>query len=125
MIGMTIKCEVADYQPGTGTRYILIHGIVGEEDAAKIGCSAGALFLGYKDHGSYVFTEGAVPSYVAEKLGIESFMLDAIAIVQFIRAKFGKPLIEDNFGGVRVEWSICEKCGLPQISPRKCICRSW
>ena len=123
-----IECELTDYQPGTGTRYLLIHGAMPEKEARKLGCHEGALFIGYQGHGAHTFTSGATPGYVAEKLKIERYMLDAIAIAQFIRVKLGQPLIEDNerceeYSEMR--WVVCKRCKLPvmiTLGHKECYC---
>jgi hypothetical protein len=118
-----IQCETADYQPGTGTRYILIHGIVTDvDDAMRLSCSIGDMFLAYDGHGSYTFNENVVPEYVAEKFKIECFMLDAIALTQFIKTKLKKPMLVMWEG---TEWTICHQCGLPfykKNETSQCFC---
>jgi hypothetical protein len=122
-----IECEVTIYQPGTVTKYILIHGKVGKEDAEKLHCEEGDLFLAYDSHGAYTFTSNVTPGYVAEKLHIERYMLDAWAIAQFIRAKLGADLIETGEEGK--DWSLCSMCGNPEYQQWKqghgygCYCK--
>lgn len=120
-----IDCKVTLYQPGTETRYLLVHGLVDDpEDARTIGCQVGSLFLAWEGHGAYYFSEGTVPTYLAEKFRIQNFMLDAIALVQFVRTRLGIPLmlgphVHDTM------WCICPICKLPyqhKNAESRCYC---
>lgn len=112
-----IHCEVTDYQPGTGTRYLLIHGIVPLHEARRLGCDEGALFLAWEGHGAWPFGPGVTADYVAEKFRIQQYMLDAEALAQFVRAKLEVPLqITVCEPG---SWTICPGCGLPEYEAAK------
>ncbi|RLI55212.1 MAG: hypothetical protein DRP09_10380 [Candidatus Thorarchaeota archaeon] len=113
-----IECHVTDFQPGTGTRYLLIHGIVPPEDARKIGCDSWSLYLNWHGQGSGVFTESTHPNYVAEKLKLDHYMLDAEAITQFIKHE-----LEVDHLITGEDWSLCKNCGLPEYKNR-CNCKA-
>lgn len=117
------QVELIEYQPGTGTRYLLICGIVTDPmDAMRLGCGVGDMFVSYHGRGSYTFNDGVVPNYLAEKFRIEHFMLDVIALTQFVRVKMGKPLLE-NYEGTK--WKVCDKCKQPVYLKNKdseCYC---
>ena len=115
-----IKCEVIIYQPGTGTKYTLVVGVVDElPDQQKLACG-NSLFLAWESHGAYEFNEGVVPLYLAEKLNILQFMYDAEALTQLVRHKLGIPTSED--------WPVCEHCDLPYHKKgmrTQCICQEY
>lgn len=116
-----IKCEVIIYQPGTGTKYTLVVGRVNDlTDQQKLSCGNGSLFLSWEGHGAYEFHEGTVPEYLAEKLNIQQFMYDAIALTELVMHKLGLPTSED--------WPVCEHCKLPYHKKgmrTECICQKY
>lgn len=120
-----IQCKTVDYQPGTVTRYILIYGFVTEpEDAMRLNCSVGSLYLSWMGHGTYTFSESTVPGYLAEKFGIQQYMLDAIALTQFVMSRLNEPMMT----GIHVsdtDWNVCSRCTLPYLvrnENSKCYC---
>ena len=123
-----IECETVIYQPGTGTRHMLIYGIIkDQEDARRLCCNVESIFLVWENVGAYEFSAGTVPGYLAEKFKIKGYMLDAIALTQFVTAKLGVPLMT----GLHVsdtEWKICERCTLPFIinnEESECMCKKY
>lgn len=123
-----IECEITKYQPGTGTRHILIHGIIKDEtDARRLCCDVGSLFLVWEGVGAYEFSKGTMPGYLAEKFKIENFMLDAIALTQFVRSRLGIPMM----AGAQVNdtiWEICPECTMPIYKKKKdskCLCKEY
>lgn len=116
-----IKCEVIIYQPGTGTKYTLVVGIIDElEDMRKLSSGSGSLFLAWESHGAYEFNDGVVPGYLAEKFNIQQFMYDAIALTELVKHKLGVPT-DPN-------WPVCKHCDLPYHKKgmrTQCICQEY
>lgn len=106
------------YQPGTGTKYTLVFGIISKIAAKDIGCKEGALFIAWVGKGSGVFSEDSCPEYVAEKLNLKKYMLDAEAIAQFARFYLSGTIWKLN------GWGHCKKCGLPSYDGERygCYC---
>lgn len=110
-----IKMYAYDYQPGTGTRYLLLAGKVEDErDAEIIGCRVGSLYVVWEGHGAHSLGEGVVHLYVMEKFRLKEFPYDAMAITQFARKLLHVPQQPDPERGF---WGTCKICECP-IAPR-------
>ena len=106
------------YQPGTGTRYDIVIGVItSAKDAATLCTDVGNVFVAWKGKGAWNFSPEVGVHYIMEKLKLEPYEYDAEAIKQLVKCFAGRPTSEG--------WPICEDCGLPFHKKKpesECMC---
>lgn len=114
-----LQMRAMDWQPGTGTRYLVLVGKVDDpKDAHLMGCDVGAIYLVWEGMGAYSFIDGVTTGYLAEKLKIQEHMVDARALKNLVLF-FLEQSLEDNF-------AVCNVCKLPYLTTnryKKCYCQ--
>ena len=107
-----IEMHVYDYQPGTGTRHLLLCGLVAtEKDVNALCCQKDGVLLVWVGKGAYPFTEGVTEGYLAEKFGLQDYMVDARALKNFVLHQLNKPMDED--------YKACPVCNVPYLTTNR------
>ena len=112
------KVRAIDYQPGTGTRYLLVIGkVTSKKDARELCCRVGDIFIAWEGMGAFTFHAGVRAGYLKQKLKL-NYEYDAEALVQLIWNELSIDTTRD--------WPVCDKCGLPYHNKglsEKCYCQ--